>query len=471
MIDPVRPGDRIMLNTRFERPQRLYRAGSRLIVGGCLVALGACAYAPSPPAATAATGAPGAPGATAPAPSAAPAPVVAAATPAAPASAAAAPPAQAPAAPPAPPPILPLQQALANAANALFTNAQLPAGTENRLPLVVDPLIDGNSWAQTQSTRAMENTVLQIVKDRYPRYEPLPFSTATLARGPIVFIGTFTPLDKAGKVEGPTEWYRICLALLDLRSGKIISKGFARASPDGVDSTPLPFFQDSPGWAADEASTGYVRTCQGTTAGQPIHPAYWDRIAVAAVISDAIIAYNEGRYEDALDLYRGALRSTGGRQLRVFNGIYLAASKLRRNDEATQAFGELVDYGLRQKKLGVKMLFRPGSALFVANPQLSTEYGMWLRQIASRAAAGPSCLQVSGHTSRTGPEPLNERLSLQRAGLVQQRLVSLNKGLEHKLSAVGLGSSKVISGTGTDDARDAVDRRVEFQVMECPASS
>jgi outer membrane protein OmpA-like peptidoglycan-associated protein len=95
---------------------------------------------------------------------------------------------------------------------------------------------------------------------------------------------------------------------------------------------------------------------------------------------------------------------------------------------------------------------------------------MWLRQIAGRAAAGPACLQVAGHTSRTGAEPLNERLSLQRAGLVQQRLVSLNKGLERKLSAVGLGSSKVISGTGTDDARDAVDRRVEFQVTECAAS-
>jgi len=363
-----------------------------------------------------------------------------------------------------------MQQALANAANALFTNAQLPAGTDGRLPLVVDPLIDGNSWVQTQATRAMENTVLQIVKDRYPRYEPLPFSTAALARGPIVFIGTFTPLDKAGKLEGPTEWYRICLALLDLRSGKIIGKGFARASPDGVDSTPLPFFQDSPGWSADEATTGYVRTCQGTTAGQPIHPAYWDRIAVAATISDATIAYNEGRYEDALDLYRGALRSPGGRQLRVFNGIYLAASKLRRNEEATQAFGDLVDYGLRQKKLGVKMLFRPGSSLFVANPQLTTEYGMWLRQIASRAAAGPACMVVAGHTSRTGPEPLNERLSMQRAALVQQRLVTLNRTLDRKLNAVGLGSSKVISGTGTDDARDAVDRRVEFQVTECAQS-
>lgn len=434
--------------------------------------LGACAYnpfatspapAPAAPAATAATAEkPAAPPAAPP--PAAPAAAVTAAAPAAP------PAASAPAAPPPPPPILPLPQALANAANALFSNVQWPAGAQAPLPLVVDPLIDGNSWVQTQSTRAMEKTVVQLVKDRYPRFEPLPFSTATLARGPIVFIGTFTPLDKAGRIEGPTEWYRICLALLDLRSGKIISKGFARAAAEGVDSTPLPFFQDSPAWAQDDASTGYVRTCQGTTAGQPIHPAYWDRIAVAATISDAINAYDEGRYEDALDLYRGALHMTGGRQLRVYNGVYLSASRLKRGTEAAQAFGDLIDFGLQQKRLGVKMLFRPGTSLFLANPEITSEYTMWLRQIASRAAASPECLQISGHTSRTGPEPLNERLSLQRAVLVQQRLLSINRTLDRKLHAVGAGSSKVISGTGTDDARDAVDRRVEFQVTGCPVS-
>jgi outer membrane protein OmpA-like peptidoglycan-associated protein len=443
--------------TSAERLRRTLAERIRLVTTVAVVALAsACAVDPSADrdAGSAAARAPAAGSSGASEVGAAPAPRVAPAA----------------AAPPPPPPILPLQQALANATNALFSNAQLPAGADARLPLVVDPLIDGNTWAQTTATRSMESTVLQIVKERYPRFEPLPFTTAALARGPIVFIGTFTPLDKAGKIEGPTDWYRICLALLDLRSGKIIGKGFARAAPDGVDSTPLKFFQDSPGFAPDEASTGYVRTCQGTTAGQPIQPAYWDRIAVAAMISDAINAYNAGRYEDALDLYRGALQMPGGRQLRVHNGIYLAASKLGRSAEATQAFGELVDFGLMQNRLGVKMLFRPGSALFVANPALTTEYTMWLRQIAAKATARPDCLLVSGHTSRTGSEPMNERLSLQRAVVVQQRMTGLNRNLQKKLKPVGLGSSKVISGTGTDDARDAIDRRVEFQVQECASS-
>ncbi len=370
------------------------------------------------------------------------------------------------------PPILPLQQAVAQAVQGLFSSVQLPNAVTSgdpKLPLVIDPLIDGNNWMQTKATRGMEAAVLQIIKDKQARFEALPFTSSSLARGPFVFIGTFTPLDAAGKIEGPTEWYRICLALLDLRSGKIIGKGFARASPEGVDSTPLPFFEESPGWSPDEATTGYVRTCQGTKVGDAVHPAYWDRIAVAAVVSDAVNAYNSGRYDSALDLYRGALQMPGGRQLRVHNGIYLSASKLKRTEDASQAFGELVDFGLAQKKISVKMLFRPGAAQFVANPVLATEYSMWLRQIANRAGKAPECMLVAGHTSKSGPEPRNQVLSLQRAAAVQQRLLTLNKALSKKLKTAGLGSSQAISGTGTDDARDAVDRRVEFQVQECTA--
>src|SRR3546814_10120589 len=67
------------------------------------------------------------------------------------------------------------------------------------------------------------------------------------------------------------------LALVDLRSGKIASKGFARAAMQGVDMTPTAFFLDSPAWAPDPSVQGYVRTCQGTRAGDPINPVYYDR--------------------------------------------------------------------------------------------------------------------------------------------------------------------------------------------------
>ncbi|MGC4008454.1 MAG: OmpA family protein [Pseudomonas sp.] len=413
-----------------------------------------CTSPPSPPPVRSAAPAPAPAVPAAPAPAPAPAPVAVAPA--------------APAAPP-PPPIMPFQQAVNFAATNLFGKAALPPG-DTRLPLVIDPLIDGNSQMQSNATVSMEQQIAGLLKANFPRYDLQPFTTASLARAPLLFIGTVTAVDKAGtNAPGPREWFRICLALVDLHSGKIVSKGLARAHPDGVDSTPTAFFQDSPAWAPDAATSGYVRTCQGTAVGDAIKPEYWDKIVAAAMINDAINSYNAGRYEDALDLYRGVVRAGGGDQLRVYNGLYLANWKLGRRDEAAQAFGRVVDYGLEQKRLGVKFLFRPGSTLFLSEQQGAGPYQVWVRQIAARAGQRQTCMEVSGHTSRTGPEPLNDRLSKMRALYVTQRLEAGSPGMVRRTMAVGKGSREPISGLGTDDARDAMDRRVEFKVIDCAA--
>lgn len=452
---------------------RSHRA--RLAVLGVIAVLAACAGPaamppPAKPATVAATPAP-APAAVAPAVMpVAPAPVVVAAppppSPPAPAAPAAAPPL---------PPVMPFNDAVLFAANNLFRGAKLDAATTVRsgatkLPLVIDPLVDGVSGYQSVATETMESRITELVKASYANFDIQPFTTASLARAPLLFIGTFTAVNADGSAKPGRDWHRVCLALVDLRSGTIISKGFARAAMEGVDLTPTAFFLDSPAWAPDPSVQGYVRTCQGTKAGDPINPAYWDRIMAAAMINDAIIAYNKGYAEEALDLYKGVLRQPGGDQLRVYNGIYLAATKLGRKDEAAQAFNKIIDFGLAQNQLGVKFLFRPGSTLFVPEPQISGAYHAWLAQIGQRASMRTACLDITGHTSRTGPEPLNERLSLMRAQYIKQRLDASAPALSKRTAADGKGSSENISGLGTDDVRDALDRRVVFKVKDCPST-
>jgi outer membrane protein OmpA-like peptidoglycan-associated protein len=369
---------------------------------------------------------------------------------------------------------MPFNDAVLFAANNLFKSANLEASTSSRgvgkLPLVIDPLVDGVSGFQSLATATMEGRIAELVKAQYPAFDLQPFNTAMLARGPLLFIGTFTAVNMDGSNKPGRDWHRVCLALVDLRSGKIVSKGFARAAMDGVDLTPTAFFLDSPAWAPDPAMTGYITTCQGTRAGDPIKPAYYDRIIAAAMINDAIVAYNKGDYEEAYDLYKGVLRQPGGDQLRVYQGLYLAAIKLNRKEDAQQAFARIVDHGLTQNQLGVKFLFRPGSTLFPPDPQISGPYHMWLGQLSQRASQRTACLEIAGHTSRTGPEPLNERLSLMRAQYIKQRLDAAAPALAKRTSASGKGSSQNLSGLGTDDARDALDRRVEFKVRDCPAS-
>ena len=123
-------------------------------------------------------------GATAAFPQAAPSPQAAPATQAAPS-------------PPPPPIPAPFDDALLRAANDLFSKAAVPPG-DGKIELVIDPLIDGISGAQSSATRLMQERIVALVKKSYPRFEVRPFSTEALLRAPVVLIGTFTAINNAG---------------------------------------------------------------------------------------------------------------------------------------------------------------------------------------------------------------------------------------------------------------------------------
>lgn len=431
------------------RPHRLLRA---LVATSIALWLAGCAAPPPAPTVAAAPATPAPAAAPTPAPVAAPAPA-----PAAPA---------APAAPPAPPPIQPFEQAVLSAANNLLGRAQLAA--QGPFPVVIDPLIDGVTGAQTVTTQAMGDRLVKLIQDSYPRYAVQPFRASTVQQGPLLLIGTFTGVNAERKTEGKREAFRICLALADLKTGKLVSKGLAFAQAEGIDSTPLPFFRDSPIWQDDAATTGYIRTCQGTRAGDPINPAYLDKIITAATIAEATDAYGKNQFADALKLYETALASPGGDQLRVHTGMYLTNLKLRRMDAARRSFGEIVDRGLDSKRLGVKFLFRPGTAALWVDPKAGPlPYPMWLTEIAGRASKRQACLEVGGHTSASGTEPLNERLSLLRADSVRKSLEAVSPALRQRMASKGYGSQAMLVGNGRDDLSDALDRRVELLVKDC----
>jgi outer membrane protein OmpA-like peptidoglycan-associated protein len=62
---------------------------------------------------------------------------------------------------------------------------------------------------------------------------------------------------------------------------------------------------------------------------------------------------------------------------------------------------------------------------------------------------------------------LNDRLSLARAERIRQDLVQIEPSLKDRITVQGVGSRDAIVGTGSDDATDLVDRRVDFQVEPC----
>lgn len=417
----------------------------KALLASCAVLLVACsapATAPEPAPEKAAVAAP-----------AAPAPSVVAAPP----PAAVAPP---------PPTALPHQEAVLLAARDLFSKAQLPAGQS--FNLVIDPLVDGSTGLQSLATAAVEKQLTSLVNSDFPRFQIKPLNSANLATAPLVFIGTFTPINLQGKGTGERDAYRVCFALADLKTGKIVSKGFARSQTAGVDATPLPYFQDAPLWVNDRIVEGYIKTCQGTKAGDPINPAYLDKVAAIAGIDEATKAYNAKKYPESLALFTSLLRTSAGDQPRVHTGVYLSNLKLGRRDPAMQAFGKITKQGLDAQRLAVKFNFQPGGASFAKD---SNPYDRWLKELAgqsSLAAKNPSaCFEVAGHTGRGGSEPMNERISLQRAEYVKQRLVAEKKELASRISTKGYGSAEALVATGRDDPSDALDRRIELKSKAC----
>jgi OOP family OmpA-OmpF porin len=83
-------------------------------------------------------------------------------------------------------------------------------------------------------------------------------------------------------------------------------------------------------------------------------------------------------------------------------------------------------------------------------------------QRAIRAFGEPDVI-IGGHTDSTGPEPLNEHLSQQRAEAVRQYLVANGVLPFDKIIAVGYGSMRPLASNSTEEGR-AMNRRIDVTI-------
>lgn len=361
----------------------------------------------------------------------------------------------------------PFEDAVTRAARQLLADAGARLGPEPRV-VVIDPLIDANTGAQTVSTDKMGEQLAALVARTQPRWTVQPLTRQALAAQPLLLIGTLTPVNVERAIDTPPDAFRIWLTMIDLRTQRVVSKRLDRATVGTVNPEPLKFFSDSPTWHKDKTVAGYINSCQiNTKAGDPADPDYLSRLNAAAVINEAILAYNAGRVPVANKLYREAASLADPGDLRVLNGLYLTSWQLGQRDAARQAFNGLVASGLEARRLPIKLLFDPGRTTFKKIGDLPEQYDLWLASLARETGRTNACVRVVGHTSRTGSARLNEVLSRKRAEAVAQMLDRRNRAIASRLSVAGVGSREALVGLGTDDLRDALDRRVEFRVVDC----
>ena len=331
-----------------------------------------------------------------------------------------------------------------------------------RALLVLDSSIDGATGQQTAATRLVDAGLVQALRQKLATHDVAAITEDNVKRAN--YLVTATLAQAQGR--GGRGAFKLDASLTDMRSGFVIAQAVARVRPVGIDETPTQFFRESPAVSKDRGVDGQIKTAQ-MRAGGEADGLYLSRLPVNALFAEGDKYFEQGRCEDALKYFDAAAARRDGQQLRILNGIYLCQSQLNRIDAAEVAFGRIVALGLATNNLSVRFYFRPGTTEFIADAKFNQPYPMWLRQISKESAAAKVCLLIVGHTSKTGAEQVNDRLSLQRATTMQRRLEAGSADLMGRIQALGMGYRENIVGTGTDDLRDALDRRVEFKVRPC----
>ena len=336
---------------------------------------------------------------------------------------------------------------------------QLGPQLQDSETLLVDPMIDRATGQQTGASLRLQRVLTDSLTAGLPDITIVALSGSNVDQSRLLLAGTV-----AG-VPDTVDQYTASVSLTDRDVGIVVAQAAARFQEADLDRAPTAFFDESPSLTLDRSVEGYLTTAE-TRRGREADALYVEQVDISALLAEALELYNDGRWDEALEKYQAAAAQPDGQQLRTFNGMYLTSLKLNRVDAAEEAFGRIVSLGLATDNLAVKLLFRPGSTDFWPSAEVSGMYPMWLRRIAEAAASSGSCLTIEGHTSRSGSEDLNDRLSLQRAERVAE-LLEANADLAGQLRPTGRGFRDNIVGTGTDDASDAIDRRVEFSVVPC----
>ena len=389
-----------------------------------------------------------------------------------------APPKPPPPAPAPPPPVYvrvglePMPYAEAVQAIAVDLAGQLRAlGSDSRSLAarlaVIEPFIDAQTGFGTDATRRLQQDLGTRLAEAAERLTTTPMVPDNLGASDFVLSGaiSFDPRDN----DSSTRLYRILVSLVNARTGALAAKAAAWLSERSLDMTPLASFQESPLYLNDRHTASLLNTVR-LPVGHDSDPRYFQHLPVSAVLADAQRAFADGQYTDALAAYQRAEALPEGKSMKTYSGIYVTQRKLGKAADAERAFDQLLKVALDEDRLAIRFLFRVNSTDFVADAALAEQYRMWIRLMAQEFVQRNTCLDILGHSSRTGTDAYNDMLSLRRAEAVRQQLRAAHAGTAALTRASGRGSRENLVGSGTDDARDAVDRRVELRTIGCPVS-
>jgi len=371
-------------------------------------------------------------------------------------------------------PPMALESAIRSLTQNLMIQVKNDMGLEGLLPVrentlvIIDPFVDTYNNEIPRSSRKIENIMIVETAENFKSIDLDRMTSVNLPKADYVMNGTirlesYQPPETA-KAE---VCYRVCASVVNLSTNIIVAHSEVRISDKDLDYRPIPIQEDSPMYPQDKILKSSAAIASGSV-GMQADRNYYESLEAISILTEAETAYENADYEAALNLLQQAAARPDGQMMKTYAGLYSTYRKLERMEMAEEAFAKLLSVSVEKNKLmTVKFLFAVNAVDFWKDPDLKSQYQMWLRQIGRYFAKSPDCLRIVGHCSKTGTEKYNDKLSLERAIRIQELMKSEFPDIIARSKAEGRGFRETIKGIGTDDERDAVDRRVEFFVTEC----
>ncbi len=368
----------------------------------------------------------------------------------------------APAPEPAPPEPKPFEPAVRSLTRTLLDRVDSDrGGAAGSILAAVEPFTDAESAEVPRVSRRIERIMKDEAQKRYPGIRLERLTTDTLKDAAYLISGVIrlAPVSPGG--ESSDRYYRIRAEVRNLKEIRVLGTDESWISDRNLNYAPTAIYRDNPfyfrGAAKKDMPIGGIGLRQAD-------------LTTRALLTEAASAYEDGDYKTALTLFQEAESRPQGRTLQTYAGLYMANRKLDRADAAERAFARIVELSVeRYGRLTVKFLFDVNSADFPRDPAIRDQYDLWLRQIGRYFQGTDHCIQIVGHCSRSGSAEWNDKLSLMRAERIRNLLKASFPSVKSRSEAIGKGFRENIVGSGTDDERDAVDRRVEINLVECGA--
>ncbi|MFC1815123.1 OmpA family protein [Thermodesulfobacteriota bacterium] len=363
---------------------------------------------------------------------------------------------------------LPFEEAISTLANKLL--AQIEAdrtllGRKDFTNIMIIPFADADTQEVPEISRDIEKIIIAEGKRNFKGFQITRLTFKNIKKADYIMNG-YIRLDTydSQATAKKQKYYRVYGEVRKPAGTEILGKSNVWISDQDLDYKPTAIYLDSP---------LYLKGRRLVETEKPrLFPRAVDLLSISletkALLIEGRMAYESGDYETAAKLFALVAERKDGQDLSTYAGLYLANYKLGRLEEAEKAFAKVVSISVEKYRyLTVKYLFKVDSVLFLQDKNLSKRFEAWIRNIGKYFQNTDYCLLIVGHASNTGTKEYNDKLSLERAKTIQKRLQKYFPDVIQRSEVVGKGFSQNIVGIGTDDDRDALDRRVELFIIDC----